>query len=611
MIRTLVAMLMALLVAAASPAPGDMVLIRGARVFDGSGAAAFGADVLVRGERIAAIGAHIARPRGARLVEARGMTLMPGLHDLHTHMRAPGFPAADDLGKAYAAYLLAGVTSANDYSLSGEMLAPIRAMTGDGSVPAPHLSLAVRLGVPGGHGTEFGWGSAFTLQAATPRAAHVAMRTALSYHPDVIKVFADGWRYGRSPDLGDMNTPTLAAIVRDAHAAGIPVITHTVTLAGAKIAAAAGVDAVGHGVGDAIVDDALIAAMRASGTAYIPSLAAYEPQEDRTFAAAEWQALRPPERAGEAPRLATAPEPVPALESRRWTIMQANVARLRDAGIPIGVGTDAGVGGVYHGWSTVREVRLLGRSGLSPRQALAAATAVSARIMRRADAGRIAIGQRADLILVDGRPDVRLDDLHKVVRVFLSGREVALPPLRRLIDGDAPSPLPAVRMTGPIDTGVRGDGRTDLATLPVDSTEPGIDHSHLDIVRPDDSGARRLFAVARLGAASRPYAQLVVPLTRGAILRADARGFTGVAFRARGMGRYRLTLDSYGLASPFRASFAAGADEAEVRLPFAAFASGDGSARLDVTALRALVFRLEGEPGGRAWLELGELRFYR
>ena len=110
-------------------------------------------------------------PRGSRIVDARGLTLIPGLHDLHTHLRAPGFDAPDDLPKAYAGYLVNGVTSVNEFSLSPEMLAPVREMTAPGRVAAPNLQLAARLGVPGGHGTEYGWGRSFTLEAATPRAA--------------------------------------------------------------------------------------------------------------------------------------------------------------------------------------------------------------------------------------------------------------------------------------------------------------------------------------------------------------------------------------------------------------------------------------------------------
>ncbi|VVT20074.1 conserved exported hypothetical protein [Sphingomonas sp. EC-HK361] len=612
--RSALALLAAIASLGAAEPRDTTTLIRGARVFDGTGAPATLGDVLVEGERITAVAPHLKAPRGARVVNAKGMTLIPGLHDLHTHLRSPAFDAPDDLGKAYAGYLLDGVTSVNDYSVSGEMLAPIREMTADHSVEAPHLELAIRLGVPGGHGTEFGWGNFFTMQVATPRAAHVAMKQALPYKPDVIKVFADGWRYGRTPDLNSMNEPTLAAIVADAHAAGIPVITHTVTLEGAKVAAAAGVDSVGHGVGDAPVDAELIALMQAHHTAYIPTLVVYEPQQDRQFLKPEWADLRPPERAREQARMAEPVEAIPTLESRRWTIMQDNVRTLKAAGIRIGVGTDAGIGGVYHGSSTLREMMWLAKLGLTPAETIAAGTSVSAEILGKSvTSGRIAPGMRADLVLIAGKPDQRIEDLYNVRRVFVGGREVDLPKLRRLLDSDAPSPLPSHEMAGPIDIGTRADGRTDLDTLPVESTEPGIDHSHLDFVRPDTATDKHLFLVAHMGAAPRPYAALILPLTKGAIQLADARGFTGIAFEARGSGDYGLSFDSYGLETGdwFRTTFSAGAERREYRIPFSAFQSRKGGGALDLAKLRALTIRLQGEPGGKAWLQIEKLRFFK
>lgn len=608
-LRLALAALLAL--AGTAAAQERSTFIRGARIFDGTGAPAKVGNVLMSGDRIVAVGPAARAPKGSRVVDARGLTLIPGLHDLHTHMRAPGFDAPDDLPKAYAGYLVNGVTSVNEFSVSPEMLAPIREMTGSGQVTAPNLQLAVRLGVPGGHGTEFGWGRAFTLEAATPRAAHQAMARALPYRPDVIKVFADGWRYGRSPGLNSMNEPTLAAIVEDAHASGIPVITHTVTLEGARIAAAAGVDALGHGIGDALVDDALIALMKARGTAYIPTLVVYEPQHGRTFLPAEWRRLRPPERAREEARIAESDEPVPERESARWTTMRENVRRLRSAGIPIGVGTDAGIGGVYHGSSTLREIGWLAKLGFTPAEALTAATTVSAGILRQgAGHGRIAPGQRADLVLTGGRPDERIADLYDVRRVFVAGREMPLKRLARRLADDRPSPLPVHLMAGPIHTGAGPAGRTDLDTLPVEGTDPGFDHSHLDLAH---APGGRLFMMAGMGAAPRPFAELALPLTRGAVQLADASGFSGVAFEARGAGEYALQLNSYAIhpRSWFRASFEAGEARREIRIPFSDFRSPLADARLDPTRLRALLFRLEGEPGGGAWLELGNVRFYR
>ncbi len=600
-----------LLAAAASPAHGRDTLIRGARVFDGTGAPAKVGNVLVRGDRIVAVGPGIRAPRGSRTVDARGLTLIPGLHDLHTHLRAPAFDAPDDLPKAYAGYLVNGVTSVNDFSLSPEMLAPVREMTAPGGVAAPNLNLAARIGVPGGHGTEYGWGRSFTLEAATPQAASLAIGRAVPYRPDVIKVFADGWRYGRSASLNSMNEPTLTSIVMVAHAAGIPVITHTVTLEGAKVAAAAGVDALGHGIGDALVDDALIALMKARHTAYVPTLVVYEPQEDRAFFPAEWRRLRPPERAREEARRADPEAPASGRSSVRWSIMRENVRRLKAAGVRVGIGTDAGIGGVYHGSSTLREIRWLTQLGFTPAEALAAATSVSAGILRRGhDRGRIAPGQRADLVLTGGRPDERIADLYDIRRVFVSGLEMPLGRLAGSLADDRPSPLPVHRMAGPIYTGAGPAGRTDLDTLPVEGTDPGIDHSHLDL-SPMPGG--RLFLTAGMGAAPQPFAELHLPLTRGAVQLADASGFSGVAFEARGAGDYVLLLNSYAIhpRSWFRASFEAGDTRREIRIPFSAFQSPLAEARLDPARLRALLFRLEGEPGGSAWLELGKVRFYR
>ena len=592
--------------------PPSHVLIRGGHVFDGTGAPATRADVLISGDRIVAVGPGLRAPRGSRIVDARGMTVLPGLHDLHTHLRAPGFDAPDDLGKAYAGHLVHGVTSVNDFSVSGEMLAPIRAMVAGGDVAAPQLQLAIRLGVPGGHGTEYGWGDFFTMEAATPRAAELAMDRALAYRPDVIKVFADGWRYGRSPDINSMSLPTLRAIVNRAHEAGIAVITHTVTLDGAKTAAAAGVDALGHGIGDALVDDELIALMRASGTAYVPTMVVYEPQQDRAFLPAEWDRLRPQEQAREDARLARPVAAIPEVEARRWDILRENLRRLKSGGVKVGIGTDAGIGGVYQGSSAVREIRLLTEDGFTPAEALAAATSVSAGILRREDHGRIAPGQRADLLLVGGRPDQRVEDLYDVRRVLVSGREVALQQLRRLLESDEPSPLPVHHLAGPIDVEGGRDGRTDLGTLPVETSESGVDHSHLHHVRRNGESTH-LFLFARMGAAPQPYANLVLPLTPGPVHLADATGFEGIAFEARGAGRYALLLDSYGVdgRSLFRTAFTAGETPQEVRIPFKHFHSSSADARLDLARLRAVVIRLEGEPGGQASLELGNIRFYR
>src|SRR3569623_1924748 len=115
--RILMILVVAIGMTAASAERPQATLIKGARVFDGTGAPAVIEDVLIVDDRIAEVGRHLKRPRATRVIDARGMTLIPGLRDLHTPLRARAIDAPLYPGKSYAAYLLYGVTFVNYYSL--------------------------------------------------------------------------------------------------------------------------------------------------------------------------------------------------------------------------------------------------------------------------------------------------------------------------------------------------------------------------------------------------------------------------------------------------------------------------------------------------------------
>ncbi|SPE33485.1 Amidohydrolase [Candidatus Sulfopaludibacter sp. SbA3] len=592
----------------------DVVAIRGARVVDGTGSPARAQVVVIRRGRIESVGG--AAPAGARVIDAAGQTLLPGLFDLHTHLTASAATGiSGDWGKNLKAYLACGITTVNDYSTSAEMIAPMHRLLASGAVPGPRVNMAIRLSTPGGHGTEAGWGDFMTYQASTPEQAHAEMKSVLAYKPDVIKVFTDGWRYGGAPDLSSMNLETLTAIVADAHAAGIKVFTHTVTLAGAKIAARAGVDVLVHGIGDAPVDAELIGLLKAKGTFYVSTLAVYESHQLAHLSDRVLALLDPPSR--EAIAASARPTPIPpnAARQQRWQNLLSNVHQLNDAGIPVAAGTDAGMAGTFHGFAALHELELLVEAGLTPLQAIAAGTTVSARALGvEGQRGAIAPGKVADLVLIDGRPDEKIADIEKTSRVFLSGVEFDPRALEAAIQAPSQTALPATPVPALIDDMERTDGRTQLGTLRVNATDAGVDHSLMlfqPIVRAP--GDHALMVQARMAARDRPFVRLEFPLTPGGVELADLTAYTGISFDARGEGSCQLIVNSYGdrTSDPYRAPFSAAAEWQTIRIPFATLhrraADTDSWTRNDA---RAFLFELSAAAQTSAWLELDNVKLY-
>ncbi len=633
--------------------------IVGANVFDGTGRAPFPATVIIDGTRITAVGPDVAIPPGALVVRAEGQTLLPGLFDLHTHLPyAAVADAASDWPRNLQAYLYCGVTSVVDFGTYGETFEPMRRLTRNGTVLAPRISLAARFSTPGGHGAEGGRGALFTAEVSTPREARAAVKRLVeTYQPDVLKVFTDGWRYGTAPDMTSMNEATLTALVDEAHQRGVKVMTHTVTLDKAKIAARAGVDIIAHGTGDAPVDAGLIQLMKAKGTFYASTLAVYEPRGRDALTPLLSAVLDDDARK----LLATPPAPpaVPlsvqdqanrAARAQRWANLQRNVKMLYENGVALGIGTDAGVTGTYHGWATIRELELTANAGVPNLAVLAMATSRSAQALGVGDTrGTIAPGKLADLLLVDGAPQQNINDLENISRVWLNGQELDRAQLAKNLARSAPTVLPAVAGREKVDDFTGNTNRSQLDTLWTDSTDGGHDHSKVlygRILR--DKNNYALSILAQMSVKNNAFVRLTVPLARGAVEPVDLRKFRGVKFDARGDGAYRLIVPTVATREnvPFQTRFTANAQWHTVKIDFSrlqavdtadavAFA-GDGSGdehahdlaplwetfqtppRTPAPAavwtgadVLQLTFEIARPAGTLGWLELDNVQFYR
>src|SRR5205814_8487106 len=128
------------------------------------------------------------------------------------------------------------------------------------------------------------------------------------------------------------------------------------------------------------------------------------------------------------------------------------------------------VTGTHHGWATLRELRLLVAGGLTPMEAITAGTSNAARALKvDNERGTIAPGKLADLVLIEGEPHKNIQDIEKIKRVFLGGRELDREKLAREIAAPGITPLPAIKAQELIDDFESTSGRSSIDTLWVNS----------------------------------------------------------------------------------------------------------------------------------------------
>lgn len=413
--RPLLLALLAALTASAAAAQPSALLLRPDRVFDGA-AMHGGWAVLVRADTIAAAGPGLAAPAGARTIDLAGATLMPGLIEGHSHLLLHPYDetgwteqvlnesVAERVARGVThaeAGLMAGWTTSRDLGSEGAGYADVglRMAIEKGVVPGPRLLVAGPAIVATGSYGPKGFRPDMDVPLGAQEADGVDLirvtREQIGGGADWVKVYAD-YRWGPNGEA----RPTFAKeeiefVVETAASSGRDVVAHAGTAEGMMRAVQAGVRTVEHGDGGT---PEVWAAMAERGTWLCPTLAAV----DAISRYGGWDGS----------------EPVPA---RIATKRRQFVAAL-EAGVPLCVGSDVGV--FTHG-EQAGEVILMVDYGMPARDALHAATAGNAEMLRMADRiGSVRPGLLADLVAVEGDPLADVSALRDVRFVMKGGAVV-------------------------------------------------------------------------------------------------------------------------------------------------------------------------------------------
>ncbi len=414
------AFLLSSLAVAQSAAPARHVLVRVGRLLDvKTGKMLTDQAIVIDGEKITSVGAAAGVTSGsATVISLPNATVLPGLIDAHVHLTMnPSFgyqtlgisvPHEALIGAHNARVTLeAGITTVRNVGARGYSDVALRDAINAGDVPGPRMLVSgPALSITGGHCDNdlLPYEYHATSDGAADGIENVQhkVREIIKYGADVIKVCATGGvlSKGDDPNASQYTLEEMKAIVADAHRLGRKVAAHAHGAQGVIWASEAGVDSVEHGH---LMNDASVATLKKNGTYLVP-----------TLYLVDWQ------------RENAATTNLPEYAKRKMEMVsevgKANIKKAIEAGVKIGMGTDAAV---YPHGLNAHEIAVYVGLGMTPLQAIQTATINDADLLGWSDkVGTIEAGKWADIIAVDGDPLQDVTTLQHVKFVMKGGEVI-------------------------------------------------------------------------------------------------------------------------------------------------------------------------------------------
>jgi imidazolonepropionase-like amidohydrolase len=395
-------------------AAAQVIVLRGATLIDGSGAAPQSdVSIVIENGRLRDIGRDVARPAGATVIDVTGKFVVPGIINAHGHV---GPAPRDPQLRRYALY---GVTTTTSMAADPDDIVEFKARQKAGDLRGARiLTVRYRFTTLPGNGSDY----------KTPEAARQHVDKIATQGADFIKVWLDA-QGGRIPKL---SREFVAAVLDQARKHGKLTMAHIVELADARMAVDEGVNMLVHNVRDQNIPADFLATLKARNVSVISTLA----REEGMFRAGGGtpndpffiKGLTPQQRDGLDKKLDTlAKDPGRAASMRAFEQDKANVKRLWDAGIRLGFGTDSGGASERYfiqGFYEHRQMDLLVQAGLAPMQVIQSFSKNNSEMLGiDKDFGTLAKGKAADLLVLTKNPLDDIANMRTFEAVYLGGKK--------------------------------------------------------------------------------------------------------------------------------------------------------------------------------------------